>query len=49
MGPTGSSETKDVETAVVGLGVRSIVSIGLGPILCVCVGSRIWLIIIIPP
>ena len=49
MGPGGLSETKDVETAVVGLGVTSVLSIGLGPILCVCVGSRIWLIIIIPP
>ena len=49
MGPGGLSETKDVETAVVGLGVTSIFSIGLGPILCICVGSRTWLIIIIPP
>ena len=28
MGPGGSSETKDVETAVIGLGVTSIFSIG---------------------
>ena len=53
----GPRELEDMESRVARLGVgyvsaifsESIFSTGLGPILCTCVGSMIWLTIIIPP